>query len=284
MPREWLPLPRKFNIWASFWLFFCLGLKFSKKFKSVSRTRVWITTGPRSVMDNAFDFESKDCGFESHRGQFFFSALNNYKKKKFQKNAKLSSFFMFSARFTCQTGYTGSNCGLEINECLSNPCPTGVHCSDLLASYRCNCPTGKTGANCDSDVDECQSAPCNPYDGEVECVNLHAAYKCECPSYLVGPQCQVYNGKCDEAPCKHGSCIDFNVEKRYKCDCLPGWEGYNCDVEVAPACDSMPCRNGGECLKDYRVVLLESRVLGKNQVFGLKKGFSRRFSDKNGPF
>ena len=30
-----------------------------------------VYTGPRSVMDNAFDFESKDCGFESHRGHFF---------------------------------------------------------------------------------------------------------------------------------------------------------------------------------------------------------------------
>ena len=31
---------------------------------------------PRSVMDNAFDFESKDCGFESHRGHFFIANCN----------------------------------------------------------------------------------------------------------------------------------------------------------------------------------------------------------------
>ena len=29
----------------------------------------WRDTWPRSVMDNASDFGSEDCGFESHRGR-----------------------------------------------------------------------------------------------------------------------------------------------------------------------------------------------------------------------
>ena len=32
-------------------------------------------TWPRSVMDNASDFGSEDCGFESHRGRFRTMAL-----------------------------------------------------------------------------------------------------------------------------------------------------------------------------------------------------------------
>ena len=37
----------------------------------------------------------------------------------------------------------------------------------------------------------------------------------------------------------------------YRCNCLPGWEGFNCDKETKPACDSSPCKNNGKCLKDY---------------------------------
>ena len=32
--------------------------------------RVW----PRGPMDKASDFESEDCGFESHRGRYFLSS------------------------------------------------------------------------------------------------------------------------------------------------------------------------------------------------------------------
>ena len=37
---------------------------------------------PRGLMDMASDFESEDCGFESHRGQRFFLIRKNYPASK----------------------------------------------------------------------------------------------------------------------------------------------------------------------------------------------------------
>ena len=52
----------------------------------------------------------------------------------------------------CRPGYTGRNCGEEINECLSSPCENGGKCIDVVAGYNCQCPRGYYGPRCQSDV------------------------------------------------------------------------------------------------------------------------------------
>ena len=42
---------------------------------------------------------------------------------------------------SCQPGYFGRNCEMEIDECLPRPCENGGTCTDLVNGYRCNCPT-----------------------------------------------------------------------------------------------------------------------------------------------
>jgi len=41
--------------------------------------------------------------------------------------------------------------------CVSNPCRLGASCETLPAggSYQCVCETGWTGRDCDVDIDEC---------------------------------------------------------------------------------------------------------------------------------
>ena len=42
---------------------------------------------------------------------------------------------------SCQLGYFGRNCEMEIDECLPRPCDNGGTCTDLVNGYHCNCPT-----------------------------------------------------------------------------------------------------------------------------------------------
>jgi len=37
----------------------------------------------------------------------------------------------------------------ETDECLSQPCQHGAHCTDLIDGYKCSCMPGLEGANCE---------------------------------------------------------------------------------------------------------------------------------------
>lgn len=78
-------------------------------------------------------------------------------------------------------------------------CPNGGVCQDLpgVGSTKCVCRTGFTGAACSEIADPCQLEP---------------------------------------SPCRNGAdCVPLQLG-RFKCKCLPGWEGEHCE------------RNVGECL------------------------------------
>ena len=55
--------------------------------------------------------------------------------------------------FSLTEGFTGSNCGTLINNCVSsNICLNGGTCVNQVNSYTCTCAIGFTGAKCDSNV------------------------------------------------------------------------------------------------------------------------------------
>lgn len=49
----------------------------------------------------------------------------------------------------CTPGFTGPDCRININECISNPCVEGSTCVDSINDYKCICPPHKTGKNCE---------------------------------------------------------------------------------------------------------------------------------------
>ena len=49
---------------------------------------------------------------------------------------------------SCPSGYTGTRCELEVNECESQPCAHGGQCTDMFDGYSCQCADTFTGTDC----------------------------------------------------------------------------------------------------------------------------------------
>ncbi|XP_054159895.1 LOW QUALITY PROTEIN: cubilin-like [Oppia nitens] len=55
----------------------------------------------------------------------------------------------------CISGYTGSLCEQEINECLSNPCQNGGTCTDQTSGFLCVCTSQWRGTTCSDPRQTC---------------------------------------------------------------------------------------------------------------------------------
>ncbi|XP_068824603.1 protein HEG homolog 1 [Capricornis sumatraensis] len=45
-------------------------------------------------------------------------------------------------RCVCSPSWQGDNCSVDVNECLSNPCPPLATCNNTQGSFTCRCPVG----------------------------------------------------------------------------------------------------------------------------------------------
>uniref|UniRef100_A0A8B9KKB2 Notch receptor 2 n=1 Tax=Astyanax mexicanus TaxID=7994 RepID=A0A8B9KKB2_ASTMX len=143
--------------------------------------------------------------------------------------------------FTCQCarGYSGPRCEQDVNECGSNPCQNDATCLDQIGDYTCICMPGFEGSHCEIDVDECASSPC--LNGGT-CLNQVSRFICDCPKGFSGEMCQVDIDECASTPCQNGAyCIDR--PNGYECYCSEGYSGPLCNENIND-CDPEPCHHG----------------------------------------
>ncbi|RZF46822.1 hypothetical protein LSTR_LSTR008054 [Laodelphax striatellus] len=142
----------------------------------------------------------------------------------------------------CAAGWTGSTCRINIDECQSSPCQNGGTCIDLVNGYSCSCTSAWEGPNCQFDANECLNSPCINADS---CQNVVGDYICKCQKGWTGKNCDININDC-HGQCQHGAtCIDLVND--YHCACQPGYTGRDCHTDIND-CESGPCLNGGECV------------------------------------
>ncbi|CAL4150116.1 unnamed protein product [Meganyctiphanes norvegica] len=147
----------------------------------------------------------------------------------------------------CPAGFTGKFCEVDINECESMPCYNGGTCLDSPQGYSCKCDEGYTGHNCQDELDDCLSNPCPD---RAMCKNEPGIgkYDCLCRSGYTGPGCNNTVNPCMEGgnPCdNNAACVPLE-QGRFRCECLPGWEGRLCDFNIDD-CADRPCLLNANC-------------------------------------
>lgn len=158
----------------------------------------------------------------------------------------------------CPHGFTGTNCEVRVDGCLSGhapPCANGGTCLSSGANVSCICPPGYSGILCETKIlsSACLSSPCAnggtcvpaPYREGFE-----ETFSCICPDEYEGDACQRQKDICKPSPCMHGGqCIGHSDNTRFVCECPTGFQGNRCQVNVDD-CAGQPCYNGGTCVDE----------------------------------
>ncbi|XP_060606388.1 fibropellin-1-like isoform X4 [Ruditapes philippinarum] len=125
------------------------------------------------------------------------------------------------------SGFTGSNCTINIDECVFMACLNGGTCNDGVNIYTCTCEPGYSGQNCEINIDDCVGMPC--LNGGT-CRDRVNSYVCACQPGFTGQNCEIIDD-CVSMPCaNNGSCIDGVDE--VTCICTGQFTGQYCETCV----------------------------------------------------
>ena len=183
----------------------------------------------------------------------------------------------------CPAGFEGTQCERDTDECGSNPCLNGGHCTDSTTDgsiepdrYSCSCEPGfangmcsnynyisnylaecnvRVGGNCDIDVDECSSSPCQHNSACAESASSSSsALNLDTGTYVwttvesINISYHAYRCSCQDGYTS-GLCVyDFIPEYTAACTALESTASYpgNCEIDV-DECASHPCQNQARC-------------------------------------
>ncbi|CAK5125610.1 unnamed protein product [Meloidogyne enterolobii] len=129
----------------------------------------------------------------------------------------------------CPTGFDGSTCQFDVNECLAGNGGCEHECVNIVGSFYCKCYSGfelaENGVNC-IDVDECSisNGGC-----QFKCINTKGGYLCQCPFPMqLAPNgrdcikensCKNQNGGCEQICEERTSDSSF-----WRCRCRKGYK------------------------------------------------------------
>ncbi|XP_059175578.1 mucin-like protein [Physella acuta] len=140
----------------------------------------------------------------------------------------------------CKSGWNGTNCELDINECLNKSYCLGVHeeCNNLQGSAECRCELGF-----DNRTGVCQACNTTSYgfycgnkcscvmNNTIDCNDTTGS--CLCASGWTGTKCDTDINEClSTSYCVgfHEKC--YNLNGSAECKCLPGYEKNNGTCQV----------------------------------------------------
>lgn len=82
---------------------------------------------------------------------------------------------------SCSTGFTGTLCETDIDECEGSPCENDGICVNNPGGFYCHCQTGYSGPFCSADGDECLMVTCQ---NGGTCAHKQDGVLCHCrPGY-----------------------------------------------------------------------------------------------------
>ncbi|KAH9488616.1 hypothetical protein Btru_061289 [Bulinus truncatus] len=149
----------------------------------------------------------------------------------------------------CNTTHFGNNCG-QICTCHEN---NTLDCNDVNGT--CTCRNGWTGTNCDVDIDECISNTSYCLNSVEVCHNLNGSAECLCKVGYYKPTLSTSCQACDSThygencasvcPCMTANTADCD-DVNGTCTCNPGWTGAICDKLVDQCSNTSFCTNVNE--------------------------------------
>ncbi|XP_048238235.1 uncharacterized protein LOC124135986 isoform X1 [Haliotis rufescens] len=154
----------------------------------------------------------------------------------------------------CNSTSYGTNCE---NACT---CISGNSLSCNSVNGSCTCNTGWTGTNCETNVDECSATPSVCTETQEVCRDTNGSFVCDCnPGFgrpTTAAACAAcnstsYGTNCENAcTCISGNSVSCNSVNG-SCTCNTGWTGTNCETNV-DECSATPsvCTETQEVCRD----------------------------------
>ncbi|XP_060592999.1 uncharacterized protein LOC132747595 [Ruditapes philippinarum] len=190
------------------------------------------------------DADDQTC-IECQEGKFGINCTQTCECETANGNTK--SCDHVSGSCTCNAGWEGTKCEIDINECqtLTKPCPSNSACANEEGSYNCICSTGyiKAGdgtcTECDSThfgVNCVQTCSCVAANTDV-CDKISG--ECTCAGGWTGTTCNENIDECQTTNiCNDTLKTCADTDGSYTCSCIEGYTANSDNV----------CIDKDECL------------------------------------